>query len=70
VWFALARGGLNEHSSHRLIGSGTIRRCGLAGGSVSLWVGFEVSNVQVRPSDFLLPVDQDVELSALCLPAC
>jgi hypothetical protein len=27
-----------------------IRRCGLAGGSVSLGVGFEISKAQVRPS--------------------
>ena len=52
-------GGLNENGSHRLLGSGTIRRCGLVGGSVSLWVGFEVLDVQARPR---------VSLSSCCLP--
>ena len=50
-------GSLNENGLHRLIGSGTVRRCGL-GGSVSLWEGFEVSNVQAKPS---------VTLSSCCL---
>ena len=42
---------VNRCGAHRLmclnawpIGSGTVRRCGLAGGSVPLWgAGFEVS---------------------------
>lgn len=34
--FLMHRGGLNEHGSHRLIGTGTIRRRGLAGVSVTL----------------------------------
>ena len=38
---------------HRFIGSGIIRRCDLVGGSVSLGVGFEVSNAQARPSNRL-----------------
>ena len=64
-------GGVFPHRSRR---SGTIRRCvlvdrsGLVGGSVSLGMGFEVSNAQARPSVslslFLLPEDLDVELSA------
>ena len=38
---------LNENYSHWLMGSGTIRRDGLVGGSLSLWgVGFEVSYAQ------------------------
>jgi hypothetical protein len=69
-------GGLNENGSHRLIESGTISRCGLVGGSVSLEVGFEVSNAQARHSVslFLLLANSDVELSATSatssLPAC
>jgi hypothetical protein len=56
--------GLNKNSPHRLIGSGTIRRCGL--GNVSLEVGFGVSDALARPSVilFLLPISSDVELSA------
>ena len=56
------------------IGSGTIRRCGLVGQSVALLeegchcgAGFEVSYAQAMPSvanSFLLPVEQEVELSA------
>jgi hypothetical protein len=59
-------GGLNENSPHRLIGSGTISRCGLVEGSVSLGVGFEVSNAHVwlSVSLCLLPVDSVVERSA------
>jgi len=42
------------------------RRCGLSGRSVSLWVDFEVSEAQARPSvSHSLPVNPDVELSAL-----
>ena len=37
-----ACGILNENGFHKLIVSGTVRRCGPAGGSVSLGVGFEV----------------------------
>ena len=58
-------------------GSGTIRRCGLVGGSVTVEEGFEVIYTQAMPSVIdsllMLPVDQDVEISALspapCLPA-
>jgi hypothetical protein len=39
-------GGLDENGSHRLIESGTVRRCGFVGGSVSLRVGSDVSNAQ------------------------
>lgn len=38
-----------ENDSHRLMGNGTIRY-GLVGESVSLRVGFEVSDAYVRPS--------------------
>jgi hypothetical protein len=52
-------------------GSGTIWRCGLVGGSISLWI-FEVSFAQDLPNvvntTFLLPMDQDVELSILPAP--
>lgn len=41
-------GGLNQYGPHRLLGSNTIRRCGL-GESVSLEVAFEVSDAQARP---------------------
>jgi hypothetical protein len=56
-------------------GSGTIRRCGLFGGSVSLGSGLRSSSPgSVAHSQFLLPVTPDVELSATspapCLPAC
>ena len=60
-------------------GIGTIRRCGLVGGSVSLWgVGFEVSYVQailnVAHTLLLLTLDENGELSApspaTCQPAC
>jgi hypothetical protein len=58
------------------IGSGTIRRCGLVGGSMPLrgW-GFEVSYAKTIPNmehSLLGLVDQDLELSAPpapCLPA-
>jgi hypothetical protein len=78
-------GGLNRNGPHRLmclnawpIGSGIIRMCGLVGVGVALCVtveaGFRVSYVQAMPSLLLLPMDQDVERSALspapCLPAC
>lgn len=43
-----------------------IRRCGLAGGSVSPGVGFEVLKTQAM-SPFLLPADPDVELLAASL---
>ena len=60
-------------------GTGTIRRCGLVGGSVSLWRWALRSHifiyVQAMPSEtdhFLLSSDQDVEFSATspapCLP--
>jgi hypothetical protein len=37
----------------RLQEIGTIRRCGFVGGSVSLEMGFEVSDVQTSNSDLL-----------------
>lgn len=53
-------GVLNENGSFRLIGSGTIKRCGLIGVGVA-WleevchevVDLEVSEAQVTPSDSL-----------------
>ena len=65
----------NENDLHRLIGSSTIRRCTLIGGSV-MGVGFEVSDAQARPSVslFLLPANLDVEFLvpslAPYLPVC
>lgn len=57
-----------------------IRRCRLVGrdvafrGSMSLRVGFEVSEAQARPSGslslFLLPVDLDIEFSASSPAPC
>ena len=51
-------------------GSGTVRRCGLLGGSVSLWeLVFEraSSNLPGKQSFFCLPLEQDADLSALSL---
>lgn len=46
-----------------------IKKCGLVGGSLSLGVGFKVSKAHSRPSSslflYLLPMDQDVKLSAV-----
>jgi hypothetical protein len=58
-----------------VIGSGTISRCGLVRGSMSLWKwGFEVLNAHGETVFSLLPVDQETELSAPslepCLPGC
>jgi hypothetical protein len=56
-------------------GSGTIRRCGLVGGSGTLWgMGFETL-LQITCESVLwcLPLEQDGELSAPplpCLPRC
>ncbi len=53
---------------HRLIGSDSIRRCGLIRVSMSLGMGFGASGAKARPSGiflFLLPADPDVELSYL-----
>ena len=53
-----------------------IKRSGFIRGTVSLGMGFVVSNSQARPtiSLFMLPVDPDLELSTTslgpCLPAC
>jgi hypothetical protein len=51
---------LNENSSHKLLGSGTIKRCSLVGVDMallevclSLRVGFEISDTQTRPNVFL-----------------
>ena len=47
-------------------GNGTIRRRGFVEGSMSVGMGFEVSNAQASSSIslFLQPDDSDVELSA------
>ena len=68
--------GLNENDLWRSIGSGTLGGVALLEEVCHWGAGFEVSEAQARPSIilFLLPVDQDVELSAPslapCLPAC
>ena len=67
---------LNVIGPHKLIRSGIIRKCSFVGvGNAFLELvchcGFGVSYVQVIASvsvHFLLPADQDVELSAPCLP--
>jgi hypothetical protein len=49
------------------IGGGTVRRCGLVGGTVSLWgVGFSVPP-SVEESVFWLPSEQDAKNSELFL---
>ena len=59
----LTRGIEPFHRSRR------IRRCGLFGvgdlveGSVSLRVGFEISNAHARPTALCLAMDQDAALS-------
>ena len=56
--------------------SGTIRRCGLVGGSVSIRVGFEVSDAHTRLNFclFLLLANPDVDILTLFrapgLPVC
>jgi hypothetical protein len=75
-------GGLNRYGPDRLmclnawpIVSGTVRRCGLFGGSVSLWgqnFRSPMLTLGLMGQLFLLPEDPDVELSAPssapCLP--
>ena len=73
---------LNVISSHKPIEIGTVSKCdlvevGVKRKCITVDVGFEVSYAQPMPSDtvhFMLPVDQDVELSspspAPCLHAC
>ena len=39
--------------------------CGHVGGSVTVGAGFEVTYAQTTPYTLLLPVDQDIKLSAL-----
>jgi hypothetical protein len=55
------------------IESGTVMRCGLAGGSVSLW-GLALSSRKLKSALCLLPTNQDVQFSAPssapCLPMC
>jgi len=71
---------LNENGPHKLIGSDTLGRCGLVGGSVLMGVSFRVSEVQARPN-VALPFCclhiwmQNSQLlsntvSAACLHAC
>ena len=69
-------GSLNVIDPHKLIVGGTIRRCDFVRESVTVGVELEVSYAQAMHSEtayFLLPMVQDVELSApspaLCLPA-
>lgn len=76
--------GLNENGPHRPLGNGSIRRCGRAGGTVSLlegvchW-GWALKFQKIKPDPvaqhlFLLLLNADVELSAaspaLILPSC
>ena len=51
-------------------GNGTIRRCGLVGGCVSLWVGFEVLEVQAKKSFFLLPANPHIKPLVPSLAPC
>ena len=53
-------GSVNENGPYRLIGSGTIRRCGLIGVGVALLKevcqcgrGFVITEAQARPSGYL-----------------
>lgn len=48
-----------------------MRICSLAGGSVSLGLGFAVLKTRARPSvtQVMLPIDPDLELSATAFPA-
>ena len=48
ITFGHTCGGLKENGARRLRGRGTIRKCGLVEVSVSLRVGFEVSDVQAK----------------------
>jgi hypothetical protein len=57
------------------MGSGIIRRCGFVGGSMSLWGPALKSPMhKLHPVwntvSFMLPADQDVELSAPFVPLC
>ena len=68
------RGGLKENgpsTPHKLIGSGTIRRCGLVGRSVSLGVVFEFSDAQAQSvSLFLMSAKSQLPLHHhVCLHA-
>jgi hypothetical protein len=73
MWFELEWPSKNSDLNAGPPGSGTIRRCGLVGGSVALGVG---SEAQASPSVTLSPVHSDlgVELSAPspipCMPVC
>jgi hypothetical protein len=77
LWGYSQHNGLNR--PHRPTGSGTIRRYSLVGVGVAFleemchcrW-GFKVLDAQARPSvsPFLLPTDQDVELSTTPPPPC
>lgn len=51
---------LNVNSLRRLLGSGTLGRCGLVGESMLLGEDLEVSKAQPRPS--IMPEDPDEEL--------
>jgi hypothetical protein len=62
--------GLNETDPHRLIGSGTVRGCGLVGVGVALLEeGFEVSVAQARPAGlFYLPAAYEPRCKNYQLP--
>lgn len=61
---------LNVTGPNKLIGGGSIRRCWRK--FVIVRTGSEVSYAHVKPNSvyFLLPVDQDVGLSALSPTSC
>ena len=58
---------LMKVAPYRLIGSGTIRKCSLAGGSMTLRVSFDSSDSKARPS---VPIFLMATSPAPCLPAC
>ena len=61
---------MNENGLHRLTGSGTIRRCGPVGGSVSLGVDFEVSEVLSLSADVGSRLELSASSPAPCLSLC
>ena len=74
IWGCSTCGGLNKNGPIGSRVSGTTGMCGLVGGSVSLGVGFEVSETQT--SSLLSPAIQMLNLSSvsnatpICMPPC
>jgi hypothetical protein len=67
--------GLKDYGPNKLTGIGIMRGCGLVGRKYvkSVVASPEVSDAQARPVSqglFLLPIDQDVELSATSPAPC